>query len=155
MTLPTTTGDTAAFYIARDMSQTWHSYAWEEWSGGGGWYSFVNPSNWDIPGASLTMLPVLCYDNATGIQNNALTNNIAMFPNPSNGQFNFILSLPETTNLTINVVNTLGQVVFTKTENNFKAGVQNYDLTSLGKGVYFVNVTDSDNNKVVKKIVIE
>jgi len=154
MTLPTVTGDTAVFFITRDMSQVSHSYAWETWSDNS-YHSFKDPNNWGIPGVSLSMMPVLCYDNTTGIHSNILASNIAMFPNPSNGQFNFVLSLPEATNLTVSVVNTLGQVVFTQTENNFKTGIQKYDLSSLGKGVYFANITDSDNNKVVKKIIIE
>jgi len=153
MTLPTTTGDTAVFFITRDMSQISHSYAWETWSDNS-YHSFKDPSNWDIPGVSLTMMPVLCY-NSTGIHNNVLEANMAMYPNPSNGQFNFVMTLPEATNLTVSVLNTLGQVVFTQTENNFKGGIMKYDLTSLGKGVYFANITDSNNNKVVKKIIIE
>jgi len=79
----------------------------------------------------------------------------AMYPNPSNGQLNFLVSLPEATNLTVNVVNTLGQSVFTSVENNTKGGIFKYDLTTLAKGVYFANISDSNNNKIVKKVIIE
>jgi len=153
MTLPTTTGDTAVLWMTRDMSQTWHSYAWEMWSPSG-WYSFVDPNNWDIPGISLTLWPVICY-NSTGIHNNALEAGFAMYPIPTSGSLNFAVSLQEATNLNINVVNALGQSVFTATENNTKGGVFNYNLSSLSKGVYFANITDSNNNKIVKKVIIE
>ena len=153
LVLPTTAGDTIALYVSRDLSNNMtHNYAWERWSDNT-WHSFGDPANWDLK-TSLTILPILCY-NSTGIHNNVLAANMALYPNPSNGNFSFVMSLPEATNLSVNVTNALGQTVFAKTENNFKAGVLNYDLTSLGKGVYFAAITDNNNNKVVKKVIIE
>jgi hypothetical protein len=78
-----------------------------------------------------------------------------LFPNPNNGQFNFAVSLTETTNLNFTVVNTLGQVVYTKTENNVMNAVLSCDLSHLAKGVYYTTITDSNNNRTMKKIIIE
>jgi hypothetical protein len=91
-----------------------------------------------------------------GIKNtNPLAGNISLYPNPNNGQFNFSVALAEATNLNFSVVNMLGQVVFNKTENNISQTVLSYNLNALGKGVYFINITDSKNNKTVKKMIIE
>ena len=103
--------------------------------------------------ASATNMGATIY---TGIKsNNLLSSNISLFPNPNNGKFNFSVTLPESTNLNFTIVNILGQSVYTKTENNISHAVLNYDLNSLEKGVYFINITDSKNNKTVKKMIIE
>jgi len=49
----------------------------------------------------------------------------------------------------------LGQVVYTKSENNITNSVLSCDLSHLAKGVYYANITDGKNNKTVKKIIIE
>ncbi len=152
LNLPTTTGDTAALFVTRNMAVSSRNYAWEKWSNNS-WNSFGDPNNWDFR-TSLTLLPIICY-NTTGLHANVLEASLALYPNPNNGQFNFAIALPYTTNLTVNVVNTLGQSVFTKTENNISGGSLSYDLSSIGKGIYFVNITDSQNNKVVKKVVVQ
>ncbi|HXB42091.1 MAG TPA: T9SS type A sorting domain-containing protein [Bacteroidia bacterium] len=103
---------------------------------------------------SIGLIPIAC--PTAGIQDNTyLGHNINLFPNPSNGLFNFAVALNHATNLNFAVVNTLGQTVFTRTENNFTNGVLTYDLSGFAKGVYFVHITDSENNKTVKKIIIE
>ncbi|HEX7412984.1 MAG TPA: zinc-dependent metalloprotease, partial [Bacteroidia bacterium] len=88
-------------------------------------------------------------------QHNPLAENIAFFPNPSNGQINFAITLAAPTDLSVLVVNTLGQLVYSRTESNISHAVLSYDLSSLSKGVYFINIMDSQNNKTVKKMIIE
>ncbi|MGZ3863462.1 MAG: M43 family zinc metalloprotease [Bacteroidia bacterium] len=103
---------------------------------------------------SFAIIPIAC-PATTSIADNELGSNIVLYPNPSNGNFNFAVTMPEATSLSFNVVNTLGQSVFSKTEHNVSSSVLTYDLSSLGKGVYFVNIVDGKNNKTVKKIIIE
>jgi hypothetical protein len=153
LTLPTASTDTAVLFLADlDPALPKHNYAWEKWSDNT-FHSFGDPNNWDLP-TSLSLYPIVCY-NSTGIHSNALEAGFGMYPNPSNGQLNFAVSLVEATNLNVSITNALGQVVFTATEKNVRGGVFNYDLTSLGKGIYFATVTDSNNNQVVRKVVIE
>ncbi|HXB42364.1 MAG TPA: T9SS type A sorting domain-containing protein [Bacteroidia bacterium] len=150
LNLPTTVGDTAVVLCTRNKSAH-HNYAWDK--NGTSWAAFSSGSDWSLQ-TSLTLLPIIC-TTSSGIHNNILEASLALYPNPSNGQFNFAIALPSVTNLTINVVNTLGETVFTKTENNISNGTLSYDLTFLGKGVYFVNITDSQNNRAIKKVVIQ
>jgi hypothetical protein len=102
---------------------------------------------------SFAIIPIAC--PANGIESNELNSGVAIFPNPSEGIFNFAVSMPSTRTLNFNVVNTLGQTVFEKTERNLNNTVITYDFSSFKKGIYFVQITDSENNKTVKKIVIE
>ena len=119
---------------------------------GGTWYDYASELG---STGSLAIIPIVCPPSTTGIETNYLGSNISLFPNPNNGQFNFAVSLTETTNLNFTVVNTLGQVVYTKTENNVMNAVLSCDLSHLAKGVYYTTITDSNNNRTMKKIIIE
>jgi len=104
---------------------------------------------------SFAIVPIVCPATTTGIETNQLGNGITLFPNPNSGQFNFAVTLAEATNLNFTIVNMLGQVVYTKAENNVTNTVLSVDLSNLAKGIYYANITDSNNNKTVKKIIIQ
>lgn len=107
--LPSTTGDTVALWCTKAAAGT-PNYAWDHNPGNTNatkWLAYSNPIDWN-QSTSLTLLPIIC--SSTGIHNNILEASLALFPNPSNGQFNFAVALPAATNLTINVVNTIGQI---------------------------------------------
>ena len=149
LTLPTTSGDTVALFTGaanhNSVCTAWADYnsAWSTYAGiGAGSYA-------------LAVFPIACPVNTTGIESNHLGSNINLFPNPNSGQFTFAISLPEATNLNFTIVNMLGQVVYTKAENNISNAVLSCDLSNLAKGIYYANITDSNNNKTVKKIIIE
>lgn len=114
------------------------------------WYAVNNVFGLNF---SFAIIPIAC--PAVGIESNELGSSIVIFPNPSEGNFNFAVSTPGVRTLNFNVVNTLGQTVFEKTERNLNNAVLTYDFSSFAKGIYFVNITDDQNNKTVKKIVIE
>ncbi|HXU27425.1 MAG TPA: T9SS type A sorting domain-containing protein, partial [Bacteroidia bacterium] len=146
LSLPTVASDTAVLF-----SNTGHvtTAATACVQYGATWY---NTSVFNL-NLSFGIIPIVCA--ATGIEQNELGNSINLFPNPNSGQFNFAISLPEATNLNFTIVNMLGQVVYTKSENSVTNTVLSCDLSHLAKGVYYANITDSKNNKTVKKIIIE
>jgi len=74
---------------------------------------------------------------------------VAIFPNPSNGEF-FVNNAEEFA--TITVVNSLGQVV-REISNNHKA-VLSFDLTGR-RGVYFVKLTDQFGATVTKRVIVK
>ena len=74
-------------------------------------------------------------------------------PNPSNGLFNLVVTLPTVQNLTIEVINTLGQVVYSSSQKEFTSGVLPIDLSDKNQGIYFVTVSNGiDRN--VQRIVL-
>ncbi len=87
----------------------------------------------------------------SGINEISDLNNFQLTPNPSNGNLTIIYS-PKTT-YDVNVFNTLGSVVYTKTNINSNLPV---DLSKLNKGIYFVQLKDNNNAAVAsRKIVIQ
>ena len=79
---------------------------------------------------------------------NETSNNINIYPNPSNGLFNIKL---ENTNSTINIYNINGQLIVTQETNNSNTTI---DLSSQAKGVYFIKIT-SEGNIFNDKIIIK
>lgn len=104
----------------------------------------------------LTAASATICSSSTGMQTQGnLSSDISLFPNPGSGHFNFAIALDHATDLTFEVINPLGQVMASRHESKFVNGVLTYDFSGLGRGVYFVRITDSENNKTVKKIMIE
>lgn len=107
--------------------------------------------------SGLQSLPVRVFNNV-GVANINSGNDIVLLPNPNKGTFTVKGSLANTTahEVTIEVTNMLGQVVFTN-----KVNVQNGKLneaiqlnSSLANGMYLLNLR-SENENTVFHFVIE
>ncbi|MCW3083837.1 MAG: Lysyl endopeptidase [Bacteroidetes bacterium] len=111
--------------------------------------SFENKSGY---GQFLYIDNINISNTTTGVNENAdLNSSVSVYPNPNNGQFNVSINMAKAKNVTIKVMNILGEVVSTKSLENVSNNVCNIDLTGQAKGMYFVEIT-ADNEKVVKKI---
>lgn len=86
---------------------------------------------------------------------NELANNVSVYPNPITTSATVNFNLVESNNVTIEMVNALGQVVSTNNLGTLNAGEQNYslDASNLNNGLYFVNIRVG-NSSVVKKVSI-
>ncbi len=71
-----------------------------------------------------------------GLDENALSNGLSIFPNPTTGLVN--LQFSENTQATVDVFNVLGERVMTSTFNT--NGTRTMDLGALNNGVYYMNV---------------
>jgi hypothetical protein len=81
--------------------------------------------------------------------------NMDVYPNPSEGQFNFDLTLAEAQPLEVQVINAQGKVLKTVTnEQNSKGGSYQVDLTNEAKGMYQVKIQTEDE-VFNKPIIIE
>lgn len=148
--IPSTAGDTIA--CTTNNASTGGGMAgsgWEQWSDNS-WNDYSTVYGADI---SNYLFPVLC--PSIGMSEHTLSGTVDIFPNPSKGLFNVSFNLPFATNINMVVTNTLGQAVYQKNERNVTYNVVPLDLSSLSKGVYFIRITDSNNNHSVKKVVIE
>lgn len=153
VTTSTLSGDTIAIFHTNGNTAT-ASTAWEMWSDNS-WNQFNDgtTNSWQL-NSSLAILPkIACITDV--INFNGISGNIAVFPNPSNGKFNFAVTMPQASDLNFTVINNIGQVVYTKLESSVTNAVIGMDLSHLAKGIYFVNITDSTGDKTTKKIIIE
>jgi hypothetical protein len=92
---------------------------------------------------------------ATSVDENNFDANVSIYPNPNSGDANINLELTSNENVTINVYNSVGQVVMSFNKGTLSAGVHtlNMDLSSLENGFYFVTVSAGEQT-TTKKITL-
>jgi hypothetical protein len=95
------------------------------------------------------------YNTTVGIEENEFVNNMNIYPNPANNNLNLSFNINTPQNISIKLSNVTGQNVYSETHSNFN-GVfnKNIDVSSLSKGVYFVNVL-TEKASITRKIVIQ
>jgi hypothetical protein len=81
------------------------------------------------------------------------TNNVAIFPNPTDGLLNIKLNGYEKDNYTVRVSNVVGQVVYSSNIIG-KGNLNTIDLKSMNKGMYFVTII-GDDVEVTSKVMIK
>jgi hypothetical protein len=96
----------------------------------------------------------------TGVEDNYAT--IASFevgqnfPNPANGTTTVVVTLDETTTLSFELFNMMGQKVFEVAAQSYSTGVQpfTFNASELSSGVYFYTVT-AGKTQVTRKMIVE
>ena len=84
----------------------------------------------------------------TGIAQNTISYNaLVIYPNPNSGLF----TISATSEITLNVINNLGQVV--KTVSLTEANNYNTSVSDLSSGIYFI-VSNNNTQFITKKIVV-
>lgn len=124
-----------------------------DYVGNGDYYAEVyNPA---YPGCSATadFVTVTGVGIEQVIMNSILDLNI--FPNPNNGQFTISFLLEEAQDISIRVMDAIGQVVYENRKENYSGTFkQEIDFTSLSKGVYTVQV-ESPATRLTKRVVTQ
>ncbi|MDD2413533.1 MAG: T9SS type A sorting domain-containing protein, partial [Bacteroidales bacterium] len=77
------------------------------------------------------------------------------YPNPTSGMTSVDVTLVKGSNLSIQVVNIMGQVVYTENKGNVSEGKYrfNFDASQLNSGIYFYTVKAGNSNHTSKMIV--
>ncbi len=89
-----------------------------------------------------------------GIDENAiLSASINLYPNPARGILNLEVKNMDKEDLSIEIVNLNGQVIFSKQFNNTGQLVNKIDVSNYSKGIYFVKVKNANELKVGKIII--
>lgn len=95
----------------------------------------------------------------TGISPIAQAKNVFVgqnFPNPVTGSTSFIVNVDKPSNVTIDIVNLVGQKMLSQNEGVVAPGTQKFsvDCASLNSGIYFYTIK-LGNQSVTKKMIIE
>lgn len=150
--LPATPGDSVGIVSTQDPCTT-GELLWEEFSGGGGWYSFQDGSSWGLaidaiilPVADITPVSVDGYMQARGLK---LFGN---FPNPANQSTTISFETEYAGNVSISIVNVNGQMVKSFNYSNVAAGRHdvNLDVTELAAGMY-TYVINTNNGRLAAR----
>ncbi len=91
---------------------------------------------------------------SSGINAESLNDGFRIYPNPSNGEINLTFDLVEAKDMSIKVVNILGDEIAIRNYQDIKQNTVKFDLTEIASGVYFV-VLKTDVETISKKIVVQ
>jgi hypothetical protein len=81
--------------------------------------------------------------------------NLQIYPNPTNGAVQLVLNANAKDDYTLEIKNTLGQIVYQdKIMNHSGSYIKNIDLATYGKGMYFLTLSNS-TQQGVKKIIVQ
>ena len=94
------------------------------------------------------------FTSGSGVDDSELVDYLSIFPNPAVDMTNVQLNLTDNTNVTISMVNALGQVVYTNNLGEV-SGNQNVEIntTDLEEGIYLVNIQVGDD-VITKRISV-
>jgi len=103
-----------------------------------------------------TVLNVVCFSQCieclnVGIAESATTENLKLYPNPTN-DFS-VLEFENNDVRNISIVNTLGSIV--RTYSNINETSLRIEKNELKKGIYFITIRTSENNISTIKLVIQ
>jgi hypothetical protein len=114
--------------------------------------AFISETDKDI--VAVTKVPISGLPLAIKEVNNSFKN-MNVYPNPVSNYANVDFTISEPNNISVSVLNLLGQIVFANEMNNLRAGEHNFplDVTNLQGGVYFIKISDGTNT-MVKKITV-
>lgn len=155
LTLPAAnSGDTVAVY-AGIANHNPTNTAWLNYNGTWRQYSSFGGAKY-----AMAIMPIVaCVTNTTGIKQVTSNNEqVSIYPNPSNGLFNLTISRAPSGSFdngktnSIEILNMLGECVHRQIATSATCQI---DLSNLAKGIYYATITDSNNNRTVKKIIIE
>jgi len=148
VSIPNTPGDSLAVLSNSTGQGGTPCKAWEQWSNDS-WHNFSVAWSGNL-NVKLAIFPIICM--TTGVDENEMEN-VSIYPNPANTVLNidFINIVPQ--NTTINLYNSLGNVVKSisdKDINDHKALIMLDDFSS---GIYYISI---HTNKTVfnKKITV-
>ena len=105
---------------------------------------YVNTGNYTF-GSCSTPTPKTDWANS----NETKVLGLNVFPNPSNGEFTYVVMGEESTTYSTQVIDVNGRILFAETfDSNESMSTREISLTDLAKGIYFIKVSGNDNSTV-------
>jgi PKD repeat protein len=108
----------------------------------------VGYSSWRL----INILPAGEGACATGLTDGDLDNSVSVYPNPTTGHFYVALQLTEKKPVRIEVINALGEIVVSTTDQDILTKTFEVDLSTHAGGVYMLRI-NVGNQSVIKKVI--
>jgi hypothetical protein len=93
------------------------------------------------------------FDAATSVDDKILASQIQIAPNPATDYVNINFNLTENKNLSISILNTVGQVIFNQKYAQILRGSETIDITPLQSGLYIIQISDGVKQTFKKMVV--
>ena len=113
---------------------------------------FAIASNW-APPQSVDYYFNLKWEDATGVNDIDLMNNVSVYPNPSDGLFTLEVNKLETTDLTIELMDVQGQIIYKNEVKSVTNYTEDIDASAFAKGIYYLRVNNGTDIKVQKVVI--
>ena len=103
----------------------------------------------------LAIIPQITCSPIVGIKENQsiFASNVNVVPNPNNGVFNLVFTLPEEQTIDITITNSLGQQISREQLGHVANNVLDVDLSTQPNGIYFLSLSNG-KERILRKIVI-
>jgi hypothetical protein len=95
----------------------------------------------------------LSFENVSAVDNEGLTNRLAVFPNPAKDLFTVSLSLNTPADLSLELVSISGQSVYRRQCRSEYYFQEEINVARLARGVYYLKVNTGAENEVRKVIL--
>ena len=125
-------------------------------AGSPGYYYFFYNWQFTVIVCNTARTPVTVTDTCavTGMNDLFVNNQMDVYPNPNNGEFNLAFNVVNSDNYLVSITNELGQIVYTEKLDNFSGLYsKKIDIAGLRKGVYMLSVSNSKNQSV-KRVML-
>ena len=93
------------------------------------------------------------FDSSIGIKKQDIVNSLSVYPNPTTGMINVVVNNSKQSNLTIEMRDIQGQLVYSNKVNSVLNHREAIDI-NLAKGMYFLSVNNG-NDINVKKVIVQ
>ena len=75
---------------------------------------------------------------------------VSLYPNPTSSNISLDIALIQEEDLSIQLLNPLGQIIFEEELIDFQSGLRQFDLKNLANGVYFVRISNQEASKLLR-----
>jgi hypothetical protein len=107
-------------------------------------YTFnPDPAGYDVPQCAFHVIWTATADTSTGPNGVKVTNvlnNHDAYPNPANSEVSITFSTNQLANVTVEIMNTLGQAVKVQEMGYISSGRANFNTSDLASGLYFYDI---------------
>ncbi len=116
------------------------------------WRTFRQSRGYNI---QMAIIPIITCAPVLGLNDykNSLETNVNILPNPNNGIFSLIFTLPRQETVILRVYDALGQTILSEKMQNVGNNMLDMDLSQKSGGVYFIELS-SGTEKITKKVVV-
>jgi hypothetical protein len=116
-------------------------------------FYYVIISTWAPPQTVDYLLNMSFEELSTGVDETGLGSNLVVYPNPTQGKFTVSISNAEAADLTLELVNISGQVVYRNEVKSVYSYNEEIDASAFAKGVYYLKVNDGVEVKIEKVVI--